>query len=93
MRRFQPEFVLNAGHLRGYFDRTYGKRGRTELDRFVTALANQASSRAISQGTDFCRSATILMDQVLATPANELIALSAQVDGAEEIAVMPLAAR
>ena len=36
VRRFQPEFVTNAGHLRGYFNRAYGKRGEAELDRFVT---------------------------------------------------------
>lgn len=79
VRRFQAELVLHGRHLRGYFTRAHGKRGQRELDRFVTALANQASSRSIAQGSRYCDSASNMMAQILELPPNGLAEFSRRV--------------
>jgi hypothetical protein len=76
VRRFQAELVLHGRNLRGYFDRRHGKQGQARLDRFVTKMANQASSRSIALGTGYCASAEQMMARVLALPPNSLAAFS-----------------
>ena len=72
VRRFQAELVLHGRHLRSFFDRVYGKSGQRELDRFVTSMANTASSRSIAKGAAYCTSAEQMMNAVLAVPPNGL---------------------
>jgi hypothetical protein len=79
IRRFQAELVLHGRHLRAYFDRVHGKRGQAELDRFVTAMANQASSRSIAMGGEYCASATEMMARLLTLPPNSLAEFSRSV--------------
>lgn len=76
VRRFQAELVLHGRHLRSFFDRVYGKSGQRELDRFVTSMANTASSRSIAKGTAYCSSAEQMMNAVLALPPNGLAEFS-----------------
>ncbi|MGE0255254.1 MAG: hypothetical protein AB7N54_06110 [Alphaproteobacteria bacterium] len=72
IRRFRPEMIDSARYLRSYFNRLYGRHGQVELDRFVTVLANRASSRATEQGANFCADASSLLTTVLALPEDGL---------------------
>jgi len=76
VRRFQAEFVFHGRNLRSYFNRVHGSTAQKELDRFVTAMANKASSRSIAQGNDYCTEAQQLMVTVLALPPNSLAEFS-----------------
>lgn len=76
VRRFQAELVLHGRNLRAYFDRTHNGKGQRALDRFVTAMANQASSRAVVLGDGYCTAAANMMHQVLALPPNSLAEFS-----------------
>ena len=76
IRRFQAELVLHGRHLRAYFDRMHGRSGQAELDRFVTAMANKASSRSVAQGSRYCVAAERMMNAVLALPPNGLAEFS-----------------
>jgi hypothetical protein len=75
-RRFQAELVLHGRNLRAYFDRTHGRSGQRELDRFVTAMANEASSRSVAQGDQYCGAAKRMLTTVLALPPNSLAEFS-----------------
>jgi len=87
VRRFRPEMVAHARHLRSYFDRTHGRRGQVELDRFVTVLANRASTRATTLGGLFCAEAAGLMEAVLALPENGLGTFSQNTIGMPDLSV------
>jgi hypothetical protein len=76
VRRFQAELVLHGRQLRAFFGRVYGKGGQRELDRFVTAMANGASSRSVAQGSAYCTTAERMMNAVLALPPNGLAEFS-----------------
>jgi len=79
VRRFQAEFVFHGRNLRSYFNRVHGSRAQRELDRFVTAMANKASSRSISQGNEYCAEAEQMMVTILALPPNGLAEFSRNV--------------
>ncbi len=70
--RFEGELIGHGQALRHYFNQAHGKRGQRELDRFITALANQASSASLSAGGGYCGSAGAMFDEVLALPVSAL---------------------
>lgn len=72
VRRFETEMIRHGRHLRAFFERVYGRSGQRELDRFVTAMANSASSRSVAQGAAYCESAERLMNAVLTVPPDGL---------------------
>jgi hypothetical protein len=92
IRRFQAELVLHGRNLRSYFNRVHGKRGQNELDRFVTAMANKASSRSIAQGSDYCVAAEHMMVTILALPPNGLAEFSRSVVDLAKVGVPGLVA-
>ena len=76
IRLFQSELVLHGRHLRAYFDRVHGRNGQRELDRFVTAMANEAASRSAAQGDQYCAAAEHMMTTVLSLAPNSLAEFS-----------------
>lgn len=76
IRRFQSELVLHGRNLRAYFDRVHGRSAQRELDRFVTAMANEASSRSAAQGNQYCVAAEHMLTTVRALPPNSLAEFS-----------------
>jgi hypothetical protein len=52
--------------IRGEFRRRYGRNGSTELNRFVTHLANEASARSNADQNAFCADALTLFEQAVA---------------------------
>jgi hypothetical protein len=55
--------------LRAWFNRTYGSASASELNAFVTRLANDASKRSLEAGS-YCAAASALLAEVLETPAD-----------------------
>jgi hypothetical protein len=64
VRKFQPELMLRGQALRDYFARAHGRSGEHQMNRFVTVMANEASSRNIADQSQFCAKAGTLFDQL-----------------------------
>ena len=54
IQRYRPELLANEHAVSEFFHHRYGRRGQTEHDTFVTALANEQASRASRLGSEFC---------------------------------------
>lgn len=78
IRRFTSELTSADRAAAGYFTRSFGGRGRTQMDSFNTNLANEHSEDAIRGGSFFCRDAEPLFRQALATPGPQLASLAAE---------------
>lgn len=72
IERFEAELIQHGQDLRRLFNRSYGKSGERELDRFVTALANNASVSSLNRGAGYCREAGFLFTEILALPVSSL---------------------
>ena len=58
MRSYRSELKTYADAMRGYFRRVYGANGETEMNEFVTKLANESSKSSIKHGAQtFCSDA------------------------------------
>jgi len=65
--KFRDVLVENGKLIKVYFARERG--GRRELDRFITALANEASELSMARGATFCDGVDAMFEQVLALPS------------------------
>ena len=63
--RLRPALATKEKNLSAFFSRAYGKRGRTEHDKYITELANLQSQRALKSGDRFCSISTSMFDQVM----------------------------
>lgn len=54
IKRYRPELMANEHEIDAYFRHRYGRRGQSEHDSFVTALANAQASGASRLGSEFC---------------------------------------
>lgn len=83
--RYRPALQRNGAALIAYFDRVYGAEATLRLNRFVTALANDASARSNDDRAAFCGGAeatlaTLHRDETPrldALPLRELVPLPA----------------
>ena len=81
IRKFQPDLMGNEKAVGDVFKRMYGKRARTEHDRFTTDLANGESSAGMHLGTEFCARNSLIFNEVMALhDAAELPAYAAGKD-------------
>lgn len=63
---YQTELTHGGKIMKAYFDRTYGKDGGRQMNRFVTNLANEASNRSLRIPQDeFCAQAATLFGVVM----------------------------
>ena len=76
--KFGNSLKQNSTHLKSYFTRQYGNQGTTQMDRFVTRLANEASLRSMQQAS-FCHDSIALFQRVTALDATALDSFSATV--------------
>lgn len=60
----KPLFATEAAALRAYFARRYGANGTRELDRFVTRLANEESSRSNADRAGYCAARRVLVGRL-----------------------------
>jgi hypothetical protein len=66
---YRGHLAEQGASLRAWFSRTYGSASSSELNAFVTKLANDASKRSLEAGS-YCAAAGALLAEVLATPAD-----------------------
>ncbi|WP_137123859.1 hypothetical protein [Roseomonas sp. HF4] len=78
IRRFTGELGAAERAAVAHFTRSFGGRGRTQLDGYNTEMANEHSEDAIRSGTFFCRDADPLFRQALATPGADLAKFAAE---------------
>lgn len=78
VKKLQPQLVQHGQALTGLFQRTYGAKAERELNRFVTAMANEASSRSLSQGAAYCRNSAALFRQLESMDGASVGAFSAR---------------
>jgi protein-tyrosine-phosphatase len=83
-KKFSTELVRHGRQLRNYFARTYGGRANSELNRFVTELANEASTRSVLVSSSYCADAREKFDEVLALDRNQLAQYASLQPSAQE---------
>lgn len=76
VHKFRPALAGHGKALQGYFQRTHGKGGKSALNKYVTTLANEASTRRLAMGTAYCSLARQLFDDVLRLKSAELAGFS-----------------
>jgi hypothetical protein len=76
--RLRPALATKEMNLSAFFTRAYGKRGRTEHDKYITELANLQSQRLLKSGDRFCSISTSMFDQVMPLSTVEQLATYAQ---------------
>jgi hypothetical protein len=73
--KFDRALKTNGQQLKAYFTRTFGARGVSEMDAFLTKLSNELSLVSMRQG-EFCDRTDGLFTSVLALPASEIDAFA-----------------
>ena len=64
--RWQSDLAAAHRNLSGYFNRAYGSRGQSQLNEYITSLANAQSQEGIRQGSHFCGRIGPMFEQVSA---------------------------
>ena len=70
--QFKDPLVQNGKVLKAEFDRRFGGQATKRLTTYVTELANQASQRMSTKGSNYCAEVSALFATVLALPPAEL---------------------
>jgi hypothetical protein len=77
--KFKATIKQDADRLQRVFSKTYGKSGASQMNAFVTQLANDASQRSNAFAeADYCKQEDVLFQKVLALTAAELEKFSAK---------------
>lgn len=64
--RFKNDVGAQNKTLGSYFSRAYGRRGQSQQDEYETSQINAMSQAGTYYGTDFCKTAMPVYDDVLA---------------------------
>ena len=67
VRTFEKELIRHGKVLRKMFRRSHGAAAQRKLDKYITQLANDASSRSNYDRRTYCRTASLLFENVLAS--------------------------
>jgi hypothetical protein len=67
VRTFEKDLVRHGKALRKMFRRDHGASAQRRLDKYITQLANDASRRSNHDRASYCRTATTLFADVLAS--------------------------
>lgn len=65
INKYNDELAHSGKTLIGYFKRVYRYNSQNKLDSFITALANEASSRSINNREKFCVYSSLLLQTLL----------------------------
>jgi hypothetical protein len=71
VKRFNTELVQRGTTLKSYFSRAHGRSGTTQLNLFITRIANEISTRSLGHVSAFCASATGIFAQLKALPPEQ----------------------
>lgn len=66
--QFSSPLTQNANVLKDHFRKNYGANHMTQLDRYMTRIANDAGQRGMHAG--YCQNMAPMFDQVLALKGN-----------------------
>jgi hypothetical protein len=76
--KFKTTIKTDADRMQHLFAKAYGKGGASQMNTFVTQLANDASQRSNGFAeVDYCKQEDVLFQQVLALTGEELEKFSA----------------
>jgi hypothetical protein len=65
VKQNRTELKSYAKSLRGYFERNFSSNAETEMDAFITKLANDSSKRSLKNGAkSFCADASTLFKTI-----------------------------
>lgn len=79
VKKFQPQLQQQANSLKSYFSKNYKRNSSTELNRFVTQLANGAAQRnAHTKPSEFCALSHLLFLETLEQNSTSLTRLTAE---------------
>lgn len=71
--KFKATLKTDADRMQRLFAKAYGKSGPTQMNAFVTSLANEASQRSNGfSEADYCKQQDVLFQKVLALTEKEL---------------------
>jgi hypothetical protein len=71
--KFKATLKTDADRMQRLFAKAYGKSGSTQMNAFVTSLANEASQRSNGFAeVDYCKQEDVLFQKVLALTSLEL---------------------
>ncbi|HEX4506224.1 MAG TPA: hypothetical protein VH722_10880 [Alphaproteobacteria bacterium] len=71
--KFKTMLKTDADRLQHAFAKAYGKSGSSEMNAFVTSLANEASQRSNGfSEADYCKQQDVLFEKVLALTEKDL---------------------
>jgi len=71
--KFKKTLKTDADRMQRLFSKSYGKSGPSEMNAFVTSLANEASQRSNGfSEADYCKQQDVLFQKVLALTEKEL---------------------
>ena len=65
VRRYMSDLNSAGRGVDGHFRRSFGNRGRTQQDSYITQLANEQSQDGVRSGSFFCTDNAPLFQQVL----------------------------
>lgn len=75
--KFQGDLAKNGSALTSYFSRQYGGSAKSQLNSYVTRLANDASRVSMGNRRDFCQQASAAFQTLQSTPTGQLAAFTA----------------
>jgi hypothetical protein len=62
--KYEPDLKNHATVLKRHFARTHGKKSEREIDRYVTAAANEASIVSNADRAGFCKRSIALLSEL-----------------------------
>ena len=70
--RFNPELTRNGKHLKVSFRERFGATAKSELNAYVTTLANMSSLDSIQAGAKYCKNSAKAFDKILTISHDEI---------------------
>lgn len=81
VNRFRQSLNANSVNLKSYFSRVYPSNAESQLNRFITKLANAVSERSLATNSDdFCEAANTLFDEVTNAKPSEVVQVASRED-------------
>jgi hypothetical protein len=73
IHQFQTVLIKDSKQLQAYYKKRHGRAGASELNAFITHLANDESQRSIQEGSaQYCDESGKLFTAVLALPTDQV---------------------
>ncbi len=73
VKRFSSQLVDNNNNLKKYFDKNYHKHSDSQLNKFITNLANESSKQSLKVTLkQFCKESNNVFKQALATKPSKI---------------------